>query len=396
MGLYSYRAKDIYGKNRSGKLEAADSAELIAKLKAQNLFCYDYTDETQVEKLWLKKLGSDDLVSFCRQLATMLSAGVTLVRALKIIYSAATKARVRNVFTSVYSEVNKGSSLSEAMLSLGGVFPEFLVHMVETGENSGSLDAIMLNMARHYENERKILNKVKTAMIYPSLLGIVSVISVAYMIIGVLPQFASLFENVSLPASTRFLLGVNSFVKQRYPIILTLIIAALAAAAFICSMPSVKLWGDRLMLRLPIVGRLNRTIYTSRFASAFHSLYSGGIGMLSCLEISAGVLNNQYIKNSLYKVGEKIKTGEMLSGALEQTGIFDPLFVSMIITGEEAGALDEMLLSAGAYFSEEADSALTRLIALIEPGMIILLALIIGFIVISIMLPIFTMYGQII
>lgn len=396
MGLYSYRAKDIYGKNRSGKLEAADSAELIARLKAQNLFCYDYKDETQVEKLWLKKLGSDDLVSFCRQLATMLSAGVTLVRALKIIYSAATKARVRNVFTSVYGEVNKGSSLSEAMLSLGGVFPEFLVHMVETGENSGSLDAIMLNMARHYENERKILNKVKTAMIYPSLLGIVSVISVAYMIIGVLPQFASLFENVSLPASTRFLLGVNSFVKQRYPIILMLIIAALAAAAFICSMPSVKLWCDRLMLRLPIVGRLNRTIYTSRFASAFYSLYSGGIGMLSCLEISAGVLNNQYIKNSLYKVGEKIKTGEMLSGALEQTGIFDPLFVSMIITGEEAGALDEVLLSAGAYFSEEADSALTRLIALIEPGMIILLALIIGFIVISIMLPIFTMYGQIV
>ncbi len=396
MPNYAYKARDAAGKMINSRMEAASRAEVAAKLRAEDKFVIEIKEASSTNSgRGVGKLKGIQVVNFCTQLASTLSAGIVLVRAIDILMTATDDKKLKNVLRELYEGVQKGQSLSQTMKDLGDTFPNLLVHMVESGEASGNIDEIMGKMSRHYEQEQKLNSKIKSAMIYPIILSILSVAVVIFMLTVILPSFASTFEDMVMPLPTRILMGAGDFLKTKWLLLIIIIVALVVGWRYLFSLPGPRLWLDRNVLRLPIVGKLLRTIFTSRFASTFAMLYSSGISMLTCIDISAKVISNTYIRQELFTVADKIKAGGMLSTGLREAGCFNHIFNAMVLVGEESGSLDDVLERTGAYFQNEADVALSNLVAMLEPIMIIVLGGIIGFIVISIVMPMFGMYSQI-
>jgi type IV pilus assembly protein PilC len=399
MPIYTYKAKDSNGDIVTERKEAANQNDLINQLAADGKYVLSVKEESKgggkQKPKGPGKLKLKGVVNFCRQLASTLSAGIVLVRALSIVYEATEDKKVKMAIKALYDGVQKGQSLSSTMADLGNTFPDLLVNMVESGEASGNLDEIMNKMATHYEDEQKLTSKIKSSMIYPCVLGIMTVAVVIFMLTVILPQFTSTYADMEMPLPTRMLMAIGDFIGGFWWLIIIIIVAAVFAWRAIFALPGPRLWLDTTQLKLPVAGKLLRTIYTSRFASTFGLLYSSGISMLTCIDISSRVITNKLIQNKLNGVADKLKVGGMLSSSLREAGCFDFIFTAMVMTGEESGSLDDILQRTGKYFQDEADTAISNLVALMEPVMIVIMGVVIGFIVISIMLPMFGQYSQI-
>ncbi|MGD9567352.1 MAG: type II secretion system F family protein [Sedimentibacter sp.] len=395
MSIYRYKAKTNKGQIAKGTLEAANEIELIKKLKENDLYCYEAVNSDDINFYQEKKIKTKDLVDFCYKISTMLKSGVSLSRTLMIIYESSENKHLKKASMELYEGVQKGQSLSDTMKGMNNKFPSLLIYMIEIGESSGNLDSIMTTMSEYYDGEHKVNNKIRTAMIYPIILGIVSVISVTFMVTFVLPQFVSMFEGNDLPMPTKILLGLSELITTKWWLILLLIAFAALGWTYFMKIPSFKLSIHEAKLKLPVIGKLIRTVYTYRFASSFSILFKSGVPVLTCLEITSKVIGNAHIQNKLNTVMDGLRKGDMLSEGLAKINVFDKMLSSMVLIGEEAGTLDETLFSAGKFFQKEADTAIMKMVALIEPLMIVVLAIIIGFIVISIILPIYSMYTQI-
>jgi type IV pilus assembly protein PilC len=250
-------------------------------------------------------------------------------------------------------------------------------------------------MSEHYEKEQKLNNKIRTASIYPAILGVVSVAVILMLVTFVLPTITGMFDPENIPWTTRIILGFSNFVTTNWVAILATLFMLIVGFRLALKIPKVKIEFDKMKLYLPIFGRLNSTIYSARAARAMASLYSSGVQTIDMLETTSRVLNNAYLEDKFYGVIEEVTKGELISKAIQNTGEFDTMLSSMIFIGEESGSLGEILNSTADYFDNEADSALARMIAMIEPIMLIVLGVIIGFIVVSIIQPIFQMYESI-
>ncbi|HAG05017.1 MAG TPA: hypothetical protein DCG28_06195 [Lachnospiraceae bacterium] len=396
MPNYAFKARDAEGKMINGRMEASSKAEVTKKLRAEGKFIIEINEAKSASSgRGLGKLKLKQVVQFCTQLASTLSAGIILVRALDILHEATVDKQIKAVIKELLDGVQKGQALSQCMKDMGDTFPNLLIHMVESGEASGNIDEIMEKMSRHYEAEQKLNSKIKSSMIYPIVLGVVTVGVVIFMLTVILPTFTSTFSDMILPWPTQFLMGCGEFIRTKWILLIIIIVAIVGAWKYTFSLPGPRYWLDQHLLGLPVVGPLLRTIYTSRFASTFSMLYSSGIGMLTCIDITAKVITNSYIREKLYDVEDGIKKGGMLSAGLREVGVFNHIFNAMVMVGEESGSLDDVLQRTGAYFQEEADTALSNLVALLEPVLIVVMGGIIGFIVISIMMPMFGMYSQI-
>lgn len=394
MSVYSYKAKTIDGKVSNGTMEAINKEELIKKLKDRELYCFEISEYGHIRSD-RKKIGIKELADFCYKMSVMVKSGISLSKVLSIIYDAAPKGRFRSAIMDLYEGLQSGKSMSHVMNEMKGVFPEFLVYMMEIGETGGSLDTVMSSMSAYYEDELKINNKIRAAMIYPAILIIVTIISVSFILIFVFPKFMNFFGNMELPAATRILLSISNFLTRRWWVLLFFSITALVLFMYFMTIPSFKTVVHEKKLALPVFGKLNRTVYTSKFSTAFSIMYSSGVSILTCIDVAAKVMGNLYVKNRLEEAARIMKEGGMLSEGLDSTNIFDKIFISMVLVGEEAGTLDKSLKDSGEYFAREADASIAKMVAMIEPIMIVVLALIIGFIVIAIIMPIFSMYSQI-
>ena len=382
------------GKRSNSVISVATVEDLKKTMKEKDLYLIDYKEINPKEVLG-KKLNTKSLVVFSRQLSTMIAAGIPIIQALDMLQSKADNKRSKDIFRSIFENVQKGNSLSDSMTAQRGAFPDLLTNMVKAGELGGTLDQSLTRMSAHYEKEAKLASKIKSASIYPAILAVISVVVVLLLVTFVLPTITSMFDESLMPASTKFILGISNFILDNWIALIVGLVIFVFSARLLMRVKSIRIEVDRLKLRLPVFGKLNRTVYSARCARAFASLYSSGVQTLDMIETTGRVLNNTYLEEKFVSVLEGVSRGDLISQAIERTEEFDKMLSSMIFIGEESGSLGDILSSTADYFDNEADSAIQRMVAMIEPIMIVVLGVVIGFIVISIMQPIFTMYGSV-
>jgi len=396
MAQYSYRVKTLDGKTEHGTAEAASRNELLSRLRDAGKYCYRIEEKKSAVKETVP-LKRRELILFCSQMSAMLSAGIGMAHALNTLYEVGVSRNLKSAALSLYESVLGGFPLSAGMKKQGRTFPELLIYMTEAGEASGDLDHILETMAGHYTTEEEMNKKVRNSMTYPVILGVVSIVVVVFLLTNILPTFIGMYGDTPLPVPTRILIAISNFLTYRWKYL----IAGALFLALLFSWLNTRKWYRRAVgkrkLNNPFmgIGKLRRTILTSRFASTFAVLFMSGTGILQCMEISSRVMNDAYVEECLTKASAGLEKGHSLSESLGDAGIFDKMLLMMTETGEESGNLDNMLKQAGEYYKRESESALSRLIAMIDPVMIIVFGIVIGFIVIAIMLPIFSMYQQI-
>lgn len=327
----------------------------------------------------------------------MLNAGVTIVKCLDILEAQTENKVLRSATRDTYDNVQKGMTLSEAMRKHEKVFPSLLVNMIEAGEVSGSLDVIMERMAMHYEKEYKIENKIKGAMIYPIVLGVVSIAVVIFLLVAVMPTFVGMFESsgVELPTPTKILLNISDSLKNQWYIYLASIIAIILGFGYFSRQESGRLLIDSLKLRLPVVKDTNIKIATSRFTRTLSTLLSSGIPLLQGLDVVAKIVNNKFLGLKIDNAKEEVRKGVPLSRTIKAIKIFPPMVDSMIKIGEESGSLDDILNKSADFYDEEVEVAIQKMTEMMQPILIVIMALMVGFIVIAMALPMFDMVNTV-
>ncbi|MGI5891676.1 MAG: type II secretion system F family protein [Bacillota bacterium] len=394
MPKYIYTAKNIEGKITHGTLEVADEAQLAIKLHEENLFLVQYKEHKEYATS-NTKLKSLEIADFCRQIGTMLAAGVSLIRAVNIIMQRDLSVRIRNVYANLYRRLQHGIALSEAMREQGNVFPELLSNMIRAGEASGQLDITMMKMADHYDKEYKLNHKVKSSMTYPFILLIITIVIVMLLFTVILPEFFTLFEGMELPLPTRIVLGISGALSTNWQHILIVAIVIIAIVAILTRIDSFRIMMDKNKLSIPKIGKLLKIIYTARFARTLSSLYASGLPMMSALQISRDTIGNRYISSKFDDMVMLVRNGIPLSQAIKTVEDFDSKLASTIMIGEETGKLDDILNSVADSFDFEAEMATQRLTTIIEPLLIIIMAGLVGSIMLSVMMPIYQLYQNI-
>lgn len=390
--LFRYTAKDIDGRTVRGTMEAADYDALYAQLLEQGLYPQRVTGRGADRRP--RTLRPQELSDLCRQLSTLLASGVSLVRALTIIsQDEGISAGLRRVYESVLSEVRKGSSLSDA-LEAQQVFPALMLGMIRAGEGSGRLDRVAERLAVHYEKAHQMNQQVKSALMYPMILAVLSVAVV--IVTFVLPQFSDLFSTMdSLPAVTLALMAFSDFMVTKWYLLLLGLAALAAALRALLRVPSVRLALDRGKLTMPVFGKLNRIICTARFARTISSLYASGLPIITALQTARDTIGNAYIASQFDAVLAQVRSGVSLSAALESVDGFQRKLCSSIAVGEETGQLDSMLDSIADSMEYDAQQASRRMMTILEPMLIVLMAFVVGFIIIAVMSPIIGSYSAI-
>lgn len=339
------------------------------------------------------KVKIKEVAVFCRQFHTMLNAGVSVVNCLDILREQTQNKKLKSAISSVYENVQKGNSLSESMGKHKKVFPELLVFMIEAGEISGNLDSILDRMAIHYSKEYKIENKVKKAMTYPMFLSIISIFVVIFMLAVVFPSIVSMFidSGTALPLPTLIVMTLSEIILKYWYIFLLGTSLILYITKAYHSTAHGRLKRDKKKLRNPLLKKMNTNIITSRFTRTLSTLMKSGVPLMQALEVVAKVVGNKYVEDGLKNIKDDLKKGAQLSQPIKALKIFPPMVVSMISIGEESGALDEILDKTADFYDEEVETSIQQMTSILEPIMIVVLAIVIGFIVVAMMLPILTM-----
>lgn len=395
MDSYKYKAKDGNGKVFRGKLQANDEIDLHNRLKEDGKYLIEYKKE--VQKTHFKKLKSDKIAEFSRSIGKLIGAGVSLVRALKITSEdESISPKEREIYVSLLKNVKTGMSLSDAMLMQGDTFPSLFINMYKSAEASGNLDKVALQMADYYTKDHRLMQKVNGAMTYPKILSVMIVAVVSIIMGYVIPQFEDLFAQMErLPLPTTILLGISDFVVEQWQIIIVVVVAVFFVIKIVVTVPSVRYYLDQTEIKLPVIGKLKKIIYTARFARTLSSLYSAGIPIISCLQIARNTIGNLYIEKQFDEVLAGVKKGESLSEALDHVDGFTKKLTSSIMVGEETGSLDSMLFSMAEQMEYDSEIAVNKLVAMLEPAMIVIMAVIVGFIIISVITPIYGSYDAI-
>ena len=400
MGKFKYRVMNSDGEKIEGSYEANSKDEVIDFISGNGYYPLMIEEISQSKNIEIKfnsKVKLKDLSVFCRQFYTMLNAGVPILTCLGILSVQIGNQKLREATKEINEEVEKGGILSDAMKKHTDVFPDLLVALIASGEASGNLDAIMLRMATHYEKENKINNKVTSALIYPTILSFVAVGAIVFMLTFVMPTFTEIFKQSGtvLPWSTRFLLGLSDVIKNNWIFIIILIgLSAFGLNIFLKSDQGILI-SSNLKLKLPILKKLNQMIIVSRFTRTLSTLIASGLPLIEALKIVSTVVGNKIAENALLKIRDKVMRGESLYSSMRESEIFPEMLYSMVKIGEETGSLDDILNKTADFYDDELESIIQKSVALMEPVLIVVMGLVIGFMITSIMLPLFNSYTQI-
>ena len=399
MPKFKYTAVDAEGKNVKGTLFATSLAEFNATLKQKGeyvLNVQEIKDDDTGSLANANAIKMKELSILCKQFATMLSSGITIIKCLDVLYQQQEKKKLKEILLKVYEQVQVGKSLSKALASTEGAFPNFMISMIEAGEMSGSIDLIMNRLAVHYEKQCKIKSKVQSAMIYPIILLIVCVLVVSGLFIFVIPNLMGMFgEKENLPALTRFLMDASDFMVHRWYILLIIVIGTIIFVGIFRNTRIVRGMIDRIKLFTPGVGKLYAVVMSSNFCSTMYSVFSSGMTLLTSLELTTNVLDNSVVSERMSVVMDEIRAGGALSTSLHKTQLFPNMMVTMVSVGEESGSLDEVLEKTADFYETEADDAIQKLVSMLEPIMILVMGGLVGTVIIGIMMPMFGMYGQV-
>ncbi|MGI6169174.1 MAG: type II secretion system F family protein, partial [Christensenellales bacterium] len=400
MPRYRYKATNLKGRMISGVFEGTDSAAVIAMLRQKDYY------PLEVEEAQEKRSGSIDielskkiplhpLALFCTQLATVLRAGVPLVAALDMLRQQTEHKRLKAIINDVYDKIQTGNSLSGAFSDHAERFPDIFISMLEAGELSGNIDEVLHRMGITFEKDYKLKKKVKSALTYPKIISIFALIVVVGLLIFMVPTFTNLYASFdqALPGPTQLLLDLSSFIVSNWLLLLLLIAIIIALVKIYLSSPAGKLAFAKMMLRIPVFGKLNVKIVSARFTRTLSTLLSSGVALTSSLEVTARAVGNVVLEKGLLFTADQIQEGQSLSSALSGLNVFPPMVINMVQLGEESGTLESFLSKTADSFDSDAEDALSQMTGMIEPLVIIVMGGLVMFIALSMLLPMFTMYS---
>jgi len=390
---FAYKAKESSGKLVEGLVEAADQKAALARLRGQRLTVVEINQKAKRDKFFKAKIKNNDIVIFSRQLSTLISAGVPIVQGLNILEAQAESPAFKAVVTVLRADIEAGLSIADAMRKHPQAFNELYVSMIRAGEVGGILDTILERLSAYLESSEALKAKVKSAMMYPTVVGGVAFCITIFLILFVIPVFKGIFAGfgAELPFPTRVLIGLSDLLRHY---IIYILIAGGAIG-----------WGikkyihtdkgqeklDRLSLNLPVVGILLKKVAIAKFTRTLGTLIKSGVPILQGLETVAKTAGNKIIEKAIYSSRDSIKEGGRIADPLKKANIFPPMVIQMIGVGEETGGLDNMLNKIADFYDQEVDTAVKGLTSMIEPLIMVIMGFVIGAIVIAMFMPMFSM-----
>ncbi|MBA2433060.1 MAG: type II secretion system F family protein [Chthoniobacterales bacterium] len=417
MPRYTYVALDARGQESTGLVEATSTNEAIGQLRQAGYFPTNVFEEGKLSgresKAAKKKVKAVRaaapakgkgivlferktvkprvLMIFTRQLATLIDSGLPLLRALTVLQKQERDKVLQNTITNLSDAVQGGSTFSEGLAQHPKIFNDLYVNMVRAGELGGVLELVLTRLAEFQEKAQKIKNKVVAAMVYPIIVMFLAVAIMAFLLVFIVPRFEAIFQDMlgdrPLPTITLFVIGVSNAVKEHWMFIIGAIVLALIGYKFAARTARGRLAIDRIKLRTPLFGDLLRKTSISRFSRTLGTLVTSGVPILQALNITRETAGNTIIASAISQVHDAVKEGESIVLPLEASGAFPPMVISMIDVGEETGQLPEMLLKIAEVYDDEVDNAVAGLTSMLEPIMIVFLALVVGTIVIALFMP---------
>lgn len=419
MARYTYVALDSRGAESTGLVEAISANEAIGQLRQAGYFPTNVFEEgkgppkiakaakrtpvvaaakagtTEKKKgvvLFARKtVKAKVLTSYTRQLATLIDAGLPLLRGLNVLAKQERDAVLRTTINRLADSVQSGSTFSEGLAQHPAIFNDLYVNMVRAGELGGVLELVLGRLAEFQEKAQKIKNKVVAAMVYPIIVMVLAMGIMTFLLIFIVPKFEAIFHDMlgdkPLPSITLFVIGVSNVVKEHWGLLLGGLAVVVFGYKFVSRTPAGRAVFDRLKLRMPLFGDLLRKTAISRFSRTLGTLVTSGVPILQALDITRATAGNAVISNAIAQVHDSVKEGESIVQPLEASGAFPPIVISMIDVGEETGKLPEMLLKIAEVYDDEVDNAVVALTSLLEPIMIVFLALVVGTIVIALFMP---------
>jgi type IV pilus assembly protein PilC len=381
---------------RTATLEAQSRDDVIAQLRRQRLNVVKI-DEATPKKPKRGHIKMRDIVILTRQFSTMINAGLPLVQAMTILAEQSENKVLSEVMRKVVFDVESGNTVADALSKHPQAFSNLYVNMVAAGEAGGILDTILMRLATFMEKNDALIRKVKGAMIYPGVIMSVAAIAVTVLLIFVIPVFENLFASagLALPLPTRIVMGASRFLKGYWYVVLGVATASFFMFKRYHATSNGKLKIDRFMLKVPVLGDVLRKSAVSRFTRTLGTLISSGVSILDGLEITAKTAGNRVVQDAIMESRSSIAGGDTIAQPLKKSGVFPPMVISMISVGEQTGGLDEMLSKIADFYDEEVDAAVSNLLSLLEPVMIVFLGVVVGGMVVSMYLPIFDMINAV-
>ena len=399
---YTYKVRDARGKFVEGKVEAASEAAVADKLRSMGYLPLEVREanagmQREIRIGGKQRVKLKDLSVFARQFATMIDAGLTMLRSLSILSEQSENKEFCKVLRQVKQDLEAGSSLSAAFTKHPAVFPPLMVSMTLAGEMGGFLDVAMKQIADNFEAEVKLRSKIKAAMTYPIVVFALAILMCVGMLIFIVPVFENMFTGLGgeLPLPTKILVILSDAMRYMLPALIVLSVVFLVLWRKYSHTERVRNVVDPLKLKLPVFGNLFAKIALARFARNLSTLLMSGVPILQSLEIVAQTTGSVVISRALMEVQESVRRGESVAGPLGEHAVFPPMVVQMISSGEETGAIDQMLQKISEFYDDEVESTTEALTALIEPLMIAFLGLIVGSMIIALYMPIFKVFDLI-
>lgn len=398
--MFEYEVKTQKGEKIDGTLEAENESMLASNLRKKGYYILNIKrkregfDLSNIS-LFEKKVKLNDLAIFARQFSAMINSGISIIDALDILRDQIDHPKLQETIIAVTEDIETGSDLSESLGKHPDVFPELFVQMVKAGETGGIIGDVLDKIANHYEKQDELQGKIKSALYYPVTIMIIAILVVLFLLTNVVPTFVSMFSDLGaeLPLPTRILIGTSSFLQSYWWLVGLTLVALYFAFRNYRKTPEGKLRIDRMILKIPKVGTMMQKIYLSRFSSTLAVLLSSGVDLLASLTIVEQVVGNKLYQKALTEARIKVREGSTLSAPLEKREEFPKLLVHMIKVGEETGGMSSMLQKVATFYDREVDRSVEGVVSIIEPVIIVFLAVVVGFVVISIVMPMFDMYS---
>jgi type IV pilus assembly protein PilC len=396
---FDYRGRDGAGKLVKGKLDAASEGAAVARLRTMGVSPTSLTESKAGTGLqaeikipgFEKGIGLKDLSIMARQGSTMLSSGLSLLRALSILADQTESKKLKTVLGKVRDDVEQGVSFSDAVAKFPIDFPPIMINMIRAGETGGFLDQAMDSIATNFEKEYKLRSTIKSAMTYPVVVLVMSLVSVVVMLVFIVPIFAKMFASLGskLPLPTQLLVDLSHAMVYVGPALAVVLIVGWLWYRVNKNTDRVRGFLDPLKLRVPIFGKLNQKIVIARFARNFSNMIGAGVPILQALQIVGEVSNNFVVQNALDRVADSVRKGESIAGPLQRESVFPQMVSQMVAVGEDAGSMELMLEKIAVFYDDEVEATTEALTSLIEPLLISFLGVVVGGMIIALYLPIF-------
>ena len=398
MSLFSFKARDRQGNAIKGTVEAPSRQVAEGELKDRDLILLSLVEEKrktifQSASRILNRITSRDVVIFSRQLSTMITANVPLVRALKILVQQTEKVPFKILINDVAEEVDGGAKLSQVMARYPQVFDDFFVYMIRSGETTGKLDDVLNYLADQKEKDYDLMSKIRGAMIYPAFIMTGLVVVGFIMMIFVVPKLTEILREsgTDLPLSTKILIATSDFMQHQWWVIIIVMVGLVAIYRFGSRVKSGKEIVDKVKLKLPIFGQLFKKIYLGRFARSLSTLIASGVPVTHSLEIVADIVGNDVYRNLTLQTIEEVEAGNSIISVFATDKNVPPMFNQMMKVGEETGRLDQILSKLADFYAREVEALIFNLVTLIEPIIMIILGLGVGVLITAILLPMYNL-----